>query len=262
MFTSPGEIAFSVFSFPVHWYGIIMALAISTGLFTVSLIRKNYYPDISKDFIIDLSFILIIFGIIGARLYYVFLDYNYYVKYPQEILAIWHGGLSIHGAIIAAILAGAFYIKLKNYNFLLLADLFTYGLIIGQAIGRWGNFFNSEAFGTPANIPWKLYIPVNHRPLMFYNIDYFHPAFLYESLLNIIIFLILFFIIRKISAGKEGVIFFSYMIMYSSIRIFTESIRIDSIASLWGIPIAQIISLIFFIIGLIGLILICRKKTC
>lgn len=255
MFTSPGEIAFSLFNYPVHWYGIIMALSIIIGLYVVSIIRKHYYSSISEDLILDLSFYLIIGGILGARLYYVLLDIRYYITHPLEILAVWHGGLSIHGAILGAVIVGAIYIKRNNQNFLEIADLFTYGLIIGQAIGRWGNFFNSEAFGIPTNLPWKLFIPISRRPLEFYNINYFHPTFLYESLLNLIIFIILFCGIRKFSKNKKGIIFFSYLILYSTVRFFIESLRIDSVLNIKSIPIAQLMSVILIITGITGIII-------
>lgn len=260
MFTSPGEIAFSLFDYQLHWYGVVMAFAMIIGLLVVSLIRKYYYPNISKDFILDLSFYLIVSGILGARVYYVLLDFSYYLKHPIEIFAVWHGGLSIHGAIIGAILAGAIYIKKNNYKFLEVADLFTYGLVVGQVIGRWGNFFNSEAFGLPTNLPWKLYIPISHRPLEFYNINYFHPTFLYESFLNLIIFLILFCVIRKFVKNIKGIIFFSYLILYSIARFLVESLRIDSVLNISGIPVAQLVSVLFILVGVVGIFIVSKKN--
>lgn len=261
MFASPGEIAFSLFNYQLHWYGIIMAIAIISGLFVVSKIRKYYYSDISQDFILDLSFYLIIAGVIGARLYYVLLDSKYYIKNPIEIFEVWHGGLSIHGAIIATIIVGAIYIKKNKQKFFKIADLFIYGLVIGQSIGRWGNFFNSEAFGIPTNLPWKLFIPVAKRPLGFYNISYFHPTFLYESLANLIIFFILFFVVRKLAKGKDGIVFFSYLIMYSIARFLIESLRIDSILNIKNIPIAQLVSIILILTGVIGILIITKKSN-
>ncbi len=259
MFTSPGEIAFRIFNFPVHWYGIVMAIAILTGLFVIFSIQKKYYSHIPKDFTLDLSFYLIISGIIGARLYYVLLDYGYYVNHPKEILALWHGGLSIHGCIIAAIAVCWIYIKKHNYNFLEIADLYVFGLIIGQAIGRWGNFFNSEAFGGPTNLPWKLYIPISNRPVELSSYEYFHPTFLYESLINLFIFFILFFIFRKVAKGKNGLVFFSYLILYSIGRLFVEGIRIDSILDIGVFPVAQVVSIIFIVSGAIGVFCIYKN---
>lgn len=261
MFSSPGEIAFNIFNFPVHWYGIFMALAICVGLFVILFIKKKYYPDIEQDLVLDLAFYNIIFGILGARMYYVILDYKYYFKYPQEILALWHGGLSIHGTIITCIVVTFIFLKFKKQKFMPLADLFTYGLVVGQIIGRWGNFFNSEAFGRPCDLPWKLYIPIGARPIGFYNESYFHPTFLYESLLSILIFCILFFVIRKIKNYKSGTVFFTYLVFYGITRFVIEGIRIDSILNIDGIPVAKIMSLILIAAGSLGLLLLyCRKN--
>ena len=261
MFSSPGEIAFRIFNFPVHWYGIFMAFAICTGLFTILAIKKKYYPDIEQDVVLDLAFYNIIFGILGARLYYVVLDYKYYLNYPQEILALWHGGLSIHGAIIICIIVSFIFLKSKKLQFLPFADLFIYGLVVGQVIGRWGNFFNSEAFGRTCNLPWKLFIPISSRPIEFYNQAYYHPTFLYESLLSILIFCLLFFGIRKIKNAKAGIIFYSYLILYGLSRFLIEGIRIDSVLDIHGVPVAKIMSLVLIFAGIFGLIfLYCRKN--
>ena len=262
MFKSPGHIAFSIISVDVHYYGIIMALSILIGILTVIFLKKKYYTDIKTDTILDISFVLIIFGIIFARIYYVIMDYSYFAKNPLEIFAIWNGGISIHGAIIGGILGGFWYTKENKLNFLRYADLFTMGLIIGQAIGRWGNFFNSEAFGLPTNLPWKLYIPYALRPAEYINYDYFHPAFLYESLLNLIIFFILLNILkRNYNKGKDGTVFFSYLILYSIVRINIETIRVDSVLNISNLHIAHIAAMVLMFVGLCGLVIISNKKN-
>ncbi|MDD3236789.1 MAG: prolipoprotein diacylglyceryl transferase [Candidatus Gastranaerophilales bacterium] len=260
MFASPGVVAFSVFNYPIHWYGIIMALSILTGLYVISLIRRKFYASVPADFVLDLAFYVILGGVLGARIYYVLADYAYYSKFPMDALAIWHGGLSIHGAIIGGITVAAIVVKRYKQNFLQVADLLVYGLVVGQIIGRWGNFFNSEAFGLPCSLPWKLFIPKESRPVEFYNVDFFHPTFLYESLISIFIFFILFFVVRKLAKGKDGVIFFSYMMMYGVSRIFVESIRIDSVLNLMGLPIAVWVSVLFLIIGAVGVSTICKQS--
>lgn len=262
MFKSPGEIIFSVFNYGIHWYGVIMALAITIGLLVIFWIRSKYYENIPADTVVDLAFYLIIFGIIGARLYYALADFHYYFRHPLEIFQIWNGGLSIHGCIIGALIACIVYCKKNDYNFFTLADLFTYGLVVGQVIGRWGNFFNSEAFGKPTDLPWKLFIPEQYRPLEYVNYQYFHPTFLYESLLNILVFVILFFVVRKIAKDKQGLIFFSYFVLYSVVRFFIESIRIDSILNIGFVPIAQIMSIVMCVVGLLGIMYIYRAQSC
>ena len=262
MFKSPGHIAFSFSSIDIYWYGIIMSLSILAGLFVILYYRKKYFKDISADTICDITFLLIIFGIIFARLYYVILDYKYFLKNIWEIFAVWNGGISIHGAIFGGVLIGYLYAKDNKLNFLRYADLFSIGLTAGQVIGRWGNFFNSEAFGLPCNLPWKLYIPYSLRPLEYKNIEFFHPAFLYESILNFIVLIILIYILKKGGENrKNGVIFFSYIILYSIVRIAIESIRVDSVLNIYGFHIAHIVSIILIIIGVCGLFKILNQKT-
>ncbi len=253
MFKSPEEIAFTLGNIDIYWYGIIMSFSIVCGLFVIFLTAKKYFKDISFDTICDLSFYVIIFGIIFARLYYVVFDYDYFIKNPNEIIAIWNGGISIQGSIIGGIVAGYLYVKKYNLNFLRLADLYSFGLITGQIIGRWGNFFNSEAFGLPTDLPWKLYIPYSHRPEAFKNFDFFHPSFLYESILNIFVLLILFCMLSKLKNRKDGQIFFSYIILYSIVRLFVETIRVDSVFSIGPVHIAHIMSVLFIIAAIIGI---------
>lgn len=258
--SSPGDIACNVGPVSLYYYGIIMALALLVGVFTAYIITKKFYPEVSPEIIYDISPMIIIFAVLGARIYYCALNYDYYLQFPIEILQTWHGGLSIHGAIIGGLLGGIIYAKKHKLPVLKLCDIFSYGLILGQAIGRWGNFFNSEAFGLPTQGFLKLYIPICKRPIQYMQYEYFHPTFLYESLLDLVIFLILFFVIRKIVKGKDGIIFFSYLILYSVARIFVEQLRIDSALNLYGIPIAQIVSVVIIIISIIAII-ICEMQN-
>lgn len=261
MFQSPGEIAFTLANIDIHYYGICMSLSILCGLFVIFLVRNKYFKEISTDIICDLSFVLIICGLICARLYYVIVDYKYFINHPFEILALWNGGISIQGAIIGGVLAGLYYCKKHKLNFLQYADLFSFGIVTGQIIGRFGNFFNSEAFGFPTNLPWKLYIPYKARPIEYRMEEFFHPAFLYESILSIIILVILFCIINKLSPNKNGLVFCSYIMLYSVARVIVETIRIDSVLSFGNIHIAHITSVLFFILALLGFILIFKKKS-
>ena len=254
MFKSPGAIAFSLFSYDIHWYGIIMAAAILCGILVIEIIRKKYYKEITQDNILDISFLLIIFGIISARIYYVILDYKYFINHIYFIPCIWNGGIAIHGAIIGGIITFLIYAKSNKINFLKYADLFSFGLITGQIIGRWGNFFNSEAFGPPCSLPWKLYIPFMSRPMAYQNYEYFHPTFLYESMLNILVLIILLFILKYKDKNKNGIIFFSYLILYSAVRIITETIRIDSVLNISNFHIAHIVSILLLLTGIIGIV--------
>lgn len=308
MFVSPGEVAFYVNSVPIYYYGIIMAISISVGVITAYFIAVRFYPQINSDVIYDISPHIIIGAILGARIYYCILNYGYYSKHLVETLQIWRGGISIHGAIIGGLITGIIYAKRHKLPVLKLCDIFSYGLILGQATGRWGNFFNSEAFGRPTENFLKLYIPIYKRPLEYMQYNYFHPTFLYESVLDICIFLILFFIVRKFatkpshnvalnlltkgtakeaseecdpvcvaqgrmseqpcdaetsSARREyydGIVFFSYLILYSIVRIIIEQIRVDSILNVYGIPIAQIVSCLIILISVLSIFIIRLKN--
>lgn len=263
MFTSPNAVFFNIGNFPIYYYGVCMALALCVGVFTSVWIakRENFSPDI----VYDISPFVILGGILGARLYYCALNWGYYCKYPTEILQIWQGGISIHGAILGGLVAGAIYAKIHKLSILKLCDIFSYGLILAQAVGRWGNFFNSEAFGRPTDLPWKLFIPLNARPAEFIDINYFHPTFLYESIWNVFVFLILYFIIRKLikkyAPKVEGLVFCAYLILYSIGRILIEGLRIDSVLNLFSIPIAQIVSVLIILLALLfGGILLKKQK--
>lgn len=248
--SSPGEVAFTIFGFPVYYYGIILAFAIFVGVFTADFLYKKYYDKVS--YIFDFTPYMIILGILGARLYYCAVNYSYYIVHPFEIFNIRQGGLSIHGMIIVGIVSLYMFSRIYKISFLKLADVFLCGTALAQSIGRWGNFFNSEAFGTPTNLPWKLFIPLSHRPLEYINFEYFHPTFLYESILDFCIFLVLLFCFKKKLAN--GKIASLYLILYSVVRIFVEHFRIDSILNVMGFPVAQVVSFFLIILGTIGLI--------
>ena len=263
MFTSPFSTAFEIGGFEIKMYGVMIFIAIICAILTINLIAKRYYKDINTDVLFDFYPLLIICGIIFARLYYVILNLDYYILKPGEILALHHGGISIHGAILGGVIAGIFYFKKRNLSILKYADVITFGLAVGQIIGRWGNFFNSEAFGTPCNLPWKLYIAPSYRPYEYYTFEYFHPTFLYESLWCAIVFLILFFMVRKVQKGRCGLIFYSYLMLYSIGRFLIEGIRTDSVLNLGAVPVAQIASVAVFLTGICGYIWVLKhNKIC
>ena len=213
MFASHSQIICTIFGLHIYFYGVILALAIVIGTFVADYVGTKFF-ELKKETIIDMSPYLIIFGIIGARLYYCLLNYDFYLRFPTEILAIRHGGISIHGAILGGLIGLLIFAKRHKLSALKLADISAIGLVLAQAIGRWGNFFNSEAFGSPTNLPWKLYIAPQYRPIPFTNNEYFHPTFLYESCLDLIIFFILFNIAKNNVYRKEGNIALLYLILY------------------------------------------------
>ncbi len=261
MQSPPSSVLVSINGFDIHYYGLIMFCAIAAGILVMRLVAKKYYKKVNTEILLDMLPAIILCAILGARLYYVAMDWNYFSRHLPEIFALWHGGISIHGAMLGGVISGLVYTKIKKINFLKYADIFAYGLTIGQAIGRFGNYFNCEAFGKPCSIPFiKLFIPLPYRPYGYESYEYFHPTFLYESLWDILVFLILFFVIRKIKGIKDGVIFFSYLILYSIGRIAIESCRLDSVRNICGIEIAHIASVLLIIAGVAGLVLICKKN--
>ncbi|MBQ8460217.1 prolipoprotein diacylglyceryl transferase [bacterium] len=264
MFIIPSiePVAFHLFGLPIYWYGIIMAFGIFVAMICANHLFNKINTDIRKDIIIEYAPWLIFAGIIGARLYFCALNPHYYITHPIEILDIRQGGLSIHGAVIGGILSIIFVAKKSKIPILSIADSLACATILGQAIGRWGNYFNSEAYGIPTeNQNWGLFIPEKYRIANYTEFNLFHPTFLYESIANIIAFIILLYIYKKFGRKYRGITLFSYFTIYAVIRFFIEQIRVDSALNIGSFPIAQIVSIILFIIGFIGIITIILNKN-
>lgn len=253
-FTSPGPIIFEVGPVVIRWYGLLIASAVLIGVSLSQYLAKRRH--VNPELISDLSIWLVIGAIPAARLYYVLFQWSEYSQHPERIIAIWQGGIAIHGAIIGGVIAALIFAKLKKISFWQLADLVAPSLILGQAIGRWGNFFNSEAFGRPTDLPWKLYIPLDRRPPNLANFEYFHPTFLYESLWNLLGFALLLTLFFRALSGKPrlkvGTLFLVYWVAYSLGRFWIEGLRTDSLM-LGPLRIAQIVSLTGISLGLAGL---------
>ena len=258
MFTSPSQILCTVFGLNIYYYGVIMALAIAIGVLVSDWAGTKFFA-LKKETIIDLAPYLIIFGIIGARLYYCILSYDFYLRFPTEIIAIRHGGISIHGAILGGLIGLWIFAKRHKINPVKLCDVSAIGLSLAQAIGRWGNFFNSEAFGAPTNLPWKLYIAPQYRPIPYQEYQYFHPAFLYESILDVVIFIILLALVKTGKLKKDGNLALIYLILYSIVRIIVEIFRLDSVKYIFGMPVAIFVSIGIIIISVALLIINYRR---
>ena len=258
MFTSPSQIICTLFGVNIYYYGVIMAIAITIGTLISDWAGTKYF-NLAKETIIDIAPYIIIFGILGARLYYCILNYDFYLRFPTEIIAIRHGGISIHGAMLGG-LFGIWLFALRHKQSLIkLCDVSVIGLAIAQAVGRWGNFFNSEAFGGPTNLPWKLYIAPQYRPIPYQDYEYFHPAFLYESILDLFIFFILLYLVHSKKIKKEGNLTLIYLILYSIVRIFVESLRLDCIKYIFGLPVAIFVSIGIIVLSIILLAVNKRK---
>lgn len=256
-FTSPGSTALQLGPFVIRWYGLLMALAVLIGISLSRYLARS--RGVKPELIESLVIWLVIAAIPCARLYYVLFEWRQYAQNPLLIFQIWKGGIAIHGAILGGLVAAVIFAKIKRVSFWQLADIVAPSLILGQAIGRWGNFFNSEAFGSPTNLPWKLFIPLERRPPGYEQFAYFHPTFLYESLWNLMVLgllLALFFQVIKVKPQlKLGTIFLVYWVGYGLGRFWIEGLRTDS---LWIGPlrIAQIVSLVGIALGLFGLYLL------
>lgn len=255
VFQSPGPILYQFGPITIRWYGLLIATAVLVGVALSQYLAKR--RDVNPDLLGDLAIWLVVGAIPAARLYYVLFEWKAYANHPELIFAIWQGGIAIHGAIIGGVLAALVFARLKHVPFWQLADLVAPSLILGQAIGRWGNFFNSEAFGRPTDLPWKLFIPSERRPLEYIDHAYFHPTFLYESLWDVMVFwllLVLFFRgLQKKPQLKVGTIALVYMVTYSIGRFWVEGLRTDSLM-LGPLRIAQVVSLVEIMLGLLGLV--------
>lgn len=255
LFQSPGPIIFEFGALSLRWYGLLIASAVLIGVTLSQWLAQRQKVD--PDLIGDLVIWLVIGAIPAARLYYVLFQWQDYAEHPQDIIAIWKGGIAIHGAIIGGTLATILFARFHRVSVWQLVDLVVPSLALGQAIGRWGNFFNSEAFGAPTNLPWKLFIPPDRRPLNYLDNDFFHPTFLYESLWNLGVFALLLFVffwgLRHRGRLKTGTLSLLYLVAYGLGRVWIEGLRTDSLM-LGPIRIAQLVSLGFIALGIWGLI--------
>lgn len=239
--------------FRIQWYAIM----ILTGALIAYKIgekrfkKLGYAPEILSDYFFTLLFI----GILGARIWYViFMWDEIYISNPFEIFAIWHGGLAIQGGIFAGLIYSYYFFKKREIPFLRAGDAIMPCVLVAQACGRWGNFFNHEAYGGECTLEFlqSLFLPEFIIENMYIGGAYHHPTFLYESIGNIIAFLIIVFIVGRFFK-QEGTQFFSYFIFYGIVRVFVEGMRTDSLM-LGPIRVAQLISIIFIVVGIAGIV--------
>lgn len=254
----PAPLLFKWGPISISWYGLLLALALIAGFIVTHRLAQQ--AKIKLD-ITNLFLMTFVWGFIGARLYHVLNELPYYRANLLEIIAVWHGGLAIHGALIA----GATYLGWVSWKHKQspwkLADLLIPGLVIGQAIGRWGNYFNQELYGKPTNLPWSIPIDSLHRVSGYQQFSYFHPTFLYESLWDILIFAIVWLVWRrKKTASPDGVVLFLYLTLYGLGRGLAECVRIDDTPLIAGIRLPIIMSGVLLTIGLAGLGALRRGK--
>lgn len=237
-------IAFTLFGISIRWYGVLISLGMILAMVVVIKRANSYGIDPNK--VLDIIIIAIPAGVIGARLYYVLFNWDFYQGDLYKIINIRGGGLAIHRGLIVGILAAVLLCLLWRIRILPALDLGMPGVAIAQAVGRWGNYFNKEAYGTPTDLPWAIIIEGQRV----------HPTFLYESLWNLGLFLFLIWFEKR--KKYDGQVFLLYVMLYSIARFFIEGLRIDSL--MFGpIRVAQGISAVAFVISLI--ILLLNKKS-
>ena len=253
------RIFLSIGPITIYWYSFLIFLSILIGLLIVKKEIKKTKLD--KDYLFDLIFYLIPVAILGARVYYVIFNFEIFKNNLIDIFKIWEGGLAIYGAVISSIIFIIYYSKKKRQSILLTLDILTPCLVLGQAIGRWGNFFNQEAHGDITTLTYlqNLHLPEFIINGMYIDGNYYIPTFLYESIWCFIIFIILILLRNKIKYQKEGILISTYFVLYSVGRFFIEGLRTDSLY-LFNIRISQLVSIFLFLIGIIGIILIERGE--
>ncbi len=252
------EVAFHLGPLSVRWYSICMVVAIVVGAFLMTKEAKRRGEN--PEHVVSMLILAIPLGLVGARLYHVISDWDFYSHNPTLIFAIWKtkGGLGIFGVIAGGLLGFFTYAKWKGLSIPRWLDICAPSLILGQAIGRWGNFFNQELYGPPTNLPWGIYIDPAHRFSEFRNFDHFHPLFLYESLWNLLGFFILLLLGRKFGHRlQDGDIFLAYFIYYPLGRFFIEGLRIEPWTTA-GIPTARWICVIAIVASIA--IIVFRKR--
>ncbi|WP_130859723.1 prolipoprotein diacylglyceryl transferase [Gracilibacillus phocaeensis] len=249
-------------SLSIYWYGVIIASGVFLALWMAT--READRLGLKKDYIVDLVMFAIPIAIISARFYYVAFEWDNYVGEPWwKIFAVWEGGIAIHGALIGSVLTAIVYTRVKKLSFWQIADIMAPSLLVGQAIGRWGNFMNQEAHGGPiseaAYQNFHQYLPDFIMNQMCIDGTMYHPTFLYESVWNIL-GLILLLVLRRNSI-RRGELFLSYVIWYSIGRYFIEGMRTDSlyVSEALDLRAAQLIS-ILLVIGSVLLMVYRRKR--
>lgn len=247
------KIALSLGPLTITWYSICILLGIILAGIIINREAKKY--NIPTSFITNLVFWCVVFGLLGARIYYVLFNLDYYASSPIEIIKIWNGGLAIHGGIIAGLITLVVYCKKYQVNILKMLDIAAPALLLAQGIGRWGNFFNGEAHG---GIVTRSFLEGLHLPEfiidgMHIGGHYYHPTFLYESVFCIIGFFVLFGF-RSLKKTKLGNTTALYLIWYGVLRFFVESLRTDSLM-LGSLKMAQVISIIMIVVGIVMFII-------
>ncbi len=251
-------IIFELFGYEIRWYSVLLLIAIMLAIFMFTKEAKRF--KLPKGFAFNLAFWVIIVGIISARIYYCLFNFEYYQDNLMDIFKIWEGGLAIHGGLLGGFITLLIYTKRYGINPYKVTDMIVVPLLLAQAIGRWGNFFNGEAHGVATTYYYLnnvLHLPKFIIEGMKIGNVYYHPTFLYESIFCLVGFIILLFV-RRYRYLKRGQLTCLYMMYYSIGRFLIESLRTDSLM-LGGFRVAQLVSIALFITGLIAFMILSRK---
>ncbi len=241
----------------IHWYALIIMTGVIVA--TIMSIRRTRKYGQNPDQVWDILTWVVIAGIIGARIWHILtpspalvaqgITTEYYLTHPLEAIQIWKGGLGIAGAVAGGALALFIYARAKKLSFLTWTDIVAPGLILAQAIGRWGNFVNQELYGAPTTLPWGIYIDPAHRLPGFENYAYYQPTFFYESVLDVGVMFLLFWVEKRYwNRLKTGDVFLVYLIGYPVVRIFMEMLRLDS-STVFGLNANQALMIVVAVLA-------------
>lgn len=260
MYAALNPIALRLGALEIHWYGVIIASGVILAVYLA--VQEAKRRNVSEDHILNLVLYSLPFALIGARAYYVAFEWPYYSQHPSEIIAIWHGGIAIYGALIAAAIVFIVYCRIKDLSIWLVLDIAAPTVMLAQAIGRWGNFMNQEAFGQVTSLSFlhELHLPEWIIQQMFISGQYRMPTFLFESAWNVCGFILLMSIRHHKDWFKQGEVFLTYVLWYSFGRFFVEGMRTDSLYITAGLRVSQLVSIILFVSAVIIFIYRRRQK--
>lgn len=253
IFDALSPIAFQMGNFSVKWYGIIMATGVL--LATMMAIFEGKRRQIMSDDFIDLLLWAVPIGFVGARLYYVLFEWGYFSKHPDQIIAIWNGGIAIYGGLLAGLAVLLIFCYQRMLPLFLMLDILAPSVLAAQILGRWGNFMNQEAFGAKTSLSFlqNLHLPHFIITQMYINGAYRQPTFLYESFFNLIGLILILSLRHRFHFYRQGEVFCTYLIWYGCVRFFVEGMRTDSLYIANTIRVSQALSAILILVG-IGLV--------
>lgn len=259
MLAALNPIAWQLGALQIHWYGVIIASGVVLAVYLA--VREAKRRQVSEDHILNLVLYALPFALIGARAYYVAFEWPYYAAHPGEIIAIWHGGIAIYGALIAAAIVFIIYCRVKDLSAWLVLDIAAPTVMIAQAIGRFGNFMNQEAYGQITTLAFlkTLHLPDFITQQMLIGGHYRMPTFLFESAWNVAGFILIMSVRHHQHWFKQGEIFLSYVLWYSFGRFFVEGMRTDSLYVTAGLRVSQLLSIVLFV-GALGLWIYRRRQ--